>query len=493
MLVNSVRQGFATNSSSSHSVVVVKDVAKLKASDRREEEFCNFGWEDFLLTSADDKLRYLAVQLQLGLEPDVGRSCARMLVKSLLGVKLPPSVSIDHQSVLTMPRDYHDHKINLEFLRVLADFMARDDVVVVGGSDNGDITDYDSLVSKDSVRPLEALKQYCGSEGLVARKEGDWWLVFNRDTGTKARLSFVTSPSAFKPRAPELVDMKITDQCKNGNCDFCYQSSTPEGKHADSHVVERAANCLVEAQVFELALGGGEPSIHPDFETMLHCIDTERLALSFTTNSLEWLDSKSLVSTVNATCKGVAFSLVGRRPLDIMESALRSDLNRDLVHFNCVETITPVHNVDQALDLVNPQNVLLLGYKRSGRGATAGNRDVKAWRDSVPGWLECGVAVDTVMAAKHQKLLESLGAWRGSYEVVDGTRSWYYDAVNGVGGPNSYGAELQACEPESICSQFLKHQNRSAAMRSETKDKIGADVAVSLGPKAKTRTRRKTK
>ena len=59
MKIFNIRQGFATNSSSSHSILVVPKDSKKYASIVDSEELKHFGWDFFTLKSSEKKLEYV--------------------------------------------------------------------------------------------------------------------------------------------------------------------------------------------------------------------------------------------------------------------------------------------------------------------------------------------------------------------------------------------------------------------------------------------------
>jgi organic radical activating enzyme len=91
-----------------------------------------------------------------------------------------------------------------------------------------------------------------------------------------------------KSHLPELIDVKITNYCQFG-CSYCYQGSTTEGLHAPKELLEEFIRQAVQAQVFEVAVGGGEPTSHPEFLTFLRSLDGCRINANFTTRNLKWL------------------------------------------------------------------------------------------------------------------------------------------------------------------------------------------------------------
>lgn len=106
MKVHNVRLGFATNSSSSHSIIF-QPLQKI----RDDFDYNGFGWEFFTLSSKELKKQYLSSMLVQNLI----RTFPIDLIKTVLkGLDLPVAddldesgfsskFSIDHQSVYFLP------------------------------------------------------------------------------------------------------------------------------------------------------------------------------------------------------------------------------------------------------------------------------------------------------------------------------------------------------------------------------------------------------
>src|SRR6202035_5173414 len=85
-------------------------------------------------------------------------------------------------------------------------------------------------------------------------------------------------------RAPLVAHWAVTYRC-NLQCAFCYSESSPQreagpGPQLRRRLVER----LAEWGVLEVALGGGEPTILPDFGELLAAIRDAGLVPNVTTN-----------------------------------------------------------------------------------------------------------------------------------------------------------------------------------------------------------------
>ena len=139
------------------------------------------------------------------------------------------TLTIDHQSRPLIPYDY-DGNINEQFFKEYFDYLQQDNLVILGGNDNDD-KPHPLSDNKSADLPLHKEQD---NSSWIARKDQkfDYWVLYNKVNGTKIRFRFGPGDPPAKAWAPELVDMKITDFCNMG-CQFCYQSSTPNGKHGD--------------------------------------------------------------------------------------------------------------------------------------------------------------------------------------------------------------------------------------------------------------------
>lgn len=227
LTVHNVRHGFATNSSSTHSIVYMRG-AKLNPV----PEQGGFGWDHFTLTDKIDKRRYLAAQVYNSLLAS-GSDVALTVAQAWTGAALTPDKHggveeyVDHQSVISFPSNFDGKGICREYVEDFARFLDRDDVAVLGGNDNGD--DHPDLSRGDveSAGIRDGLADVSG--GFVARKDpSGFWTLFNRANGNKLRVSFGNGgfmEAPTKAVAPELVDVKITNWCDSG-CDYCAPAGT---------------------------------------------------------------------------------------------------------------------------------------------------------------------------------------------------------------------------------------------------------------------------
>lgn len=179
--------------------------------------------------------------------------------------------------------------------------------------------------------------------------------------------------------SPSLVDLQVTRRCRMG-CPHCYASSQPDGAHMAFADVARLLEEIARAGVCQLAIGGGEPLLHPDIVPILERAHALGLVPNLTTNG-EALTPRVL-DTMARCCGAVALSLEGvgdefarrrRAGFGLFESSLRS-LRAHGVR-SVLQVTLSAENLPQLGSIVDyclscPQlyGVIFLAYKSVGRG-----------------------------------------------------------------------------------------------------------------------------
>lgn len=444
MKIHNVRLGFATNSSSSHSIVWLNDVSNV-SDDYYPGEF---GWDFFTLASRKSKSSYLASLLKNQLYRTVGEQFATQIAAEMFEVDEDAVGSVDHQSVWGFPVEWFGNKPDVKFIREFREYFCQDGIVVLGGNDNTDMV-HDLLALSSGHVDLS----YSGSN-RVTRKDSKYghWSLFSRKTGAKIRFSMEKdAPEPSKSYAPELVDVKITDQCPfvTAPCaKYCYQASGPEGTHASIVRIESIAKALADLKVFEVALGGGETTAHPQFAEILGIFRSYGIVPNFTTRNPQALANPKIRKAVDEHAGRFAVSVNTASDVQrLREVCEKVDMKPSRMNVQYVmgstseEDFNAMFEETQKGEWADRFSVTLLGYKTTGKGLSFERQEMSesALRRILKDHYR--ISIDTVLADQLRPLLQELGVSNVLYHTKEGAFSAYIDAVKNQFGPSSFCAK----------------------------------------------------
>jgi len=393
----------------------------------------SFGWESFVLTDKDAKRRYMLAQLYSALQGHIGVDMAAYVVAQMAGEKYAGDeidIGLDHQSCINIPLRAdawgRRNQLNYAFWSELYDFVMRDDVVIVGGNDN-------EPESKPVVEGREFIIPMLtdAPNGILARHDAlGFWSLYDPSSGSKMWFSMGGDRQFTYTSVPELVDIKITDYCKYG-CPFCYQDSSDKGKPASFKDIETIARELAHIGTYEVAIGGGEPTTHPDFISILKEFRHNGITPNVTTNNPKVLDNAEVVSlvgrialSVSGYTRGAACSLASRE---------------DKLAFQVVDQTVDDYAVGGIIAVANALHIPItfLGLKTSGRGAKY--RPLKYDVGLAPYMASVRrLSVDTVFAKQYASEIAGLKVSPKLFATEDGMDSMYIDAVAMTARKNSY-------------------------------------------------------
>lgn len=487
MRTHNLRLGFATNSSSSHSILILPKGAPPPSSSDVPEDY---GWDDFTLADIFSKQDYFNAQTGY-----------------LTGTRNENDPYVDHQSqwddLRIKDRLTGESTKSPEVIAFLHMLLSMDRVVVLGGNDNSDN------------HPLLESLQSQGAKNLS--RHGTWLLVrdplkhyvlFNCNDGTKIRLTETGDDAPEKGTWPELVDIKITDHCPY-QCNFCYQDSTPQGKHAPLEYLQALASRFRESGVLEVAIGGGEPTLHPDFERIVGAFHSAGVIVNVTSRNVNYWAGLPKVPVTAA-----AFSVDSAQQIKEIRKKFEVNYPPFQVHFQAIAGTIDVAEFKLMMEATESYRLTLLGYKDTGRGMAArgslpihrlpaqtewvapwvarvqayreqeGARDdwrnrrdcevvvhLQASGDSrermVEQWeadnptpqpeFEPNLAIDTTLASLCREELNKAGVPPVTYHTNEGAFSLYIDAVKGEMGPCSYApALMRKCNLDTLWDDFAK-------------------------------------
>lgn len=176
--------------------------------------------------------------------------------------------------------------------------------------------------------------------------------IFNPDTGFAVRGELSDGTDPIYASSPELVDCKITNQCDNG-CAYCYMGSNKDGKHCWMEDYFQLLDQMSDLCVFQIALGGGEPTMHPHFIPILRVTREVGIVPNYSTNGNL---TQEIVDASREFCGAVAVSWHSPPNIAATEWLIRDGVKTN-VHF-----ILSEQKVDEAIGLMRAlDNGLLPG------------------------------------------------------------------------------------------------------------------------------------
>lgn len=430
MRIENFRAGYATNSSSSHSVVIIPDTMAAGSGG----SVYAYGWDNFVLTTPTAKIRYLTAQLIAGLDDENAERLRAFIGRSFPEVadqfEGDHDIYVDHQSQWARPRGFSE-----AYTKFLIEQILSPNVVILGGNDNGDEQEWEGSVPHEM---FDRLTRY----GTKIKTDGPYAIVFEPETGNKVRLAPDDAPAYTKASTPELVDLKITDFCGAG-CAMCYQSSTTHGKHAPLSTALDYVDRLHDMGVFEIAIGGGEPTDHPDFMTIMGHIDRHGMVANFTTMSDRWLEGTKSIWWMNG---GVGVSVHSEKGLELARTMRQhaGRHSRRQIQVQHVVGSVPVWVTTNLVDAALKEGfgLLLLGFKDVGFGADYKRHDIGDFAThlalAVGRYDNVRLSIDTALNDQHPDIAQALGAPEALITSPEGKFSCYIDAVDNLMGASSY-------------------------------------------------------
>lgn len=126
--------------------------------------------------------------------------------------------------------------------------------------------------------------------------------------GKTIRIALDQSKPITELAYPEFYDVKITGYCE-GKCPWCYMDSSQNDPHyakAVAKIKDYFGSMSENEKPFQVAIGGGEPTSHPQFIEILKTFKELGIEPNYTTNGM-W-DDCDILNASRKYCGGVAVS-----------------------------------------------------------------------------------------------------------------------------------------------------------------------------------------
>jgi MoaA/NifB/PqqE/SkfB family radical SAM enzyme len=450
-----VRMGFASNSSSSHSIILLNDKTENKTY---IEDNSNYS-SDFFLVEEKDKMNYLLNQCLLNFQEKLGPTEAKKLIREIFG-KSFRTKEIDHQSMMLLPEKVDD-SLKIEFLKQLVNYISKNKRIGIWGSwDSEDTSIYDSYpgIPKD-------LFSLVSQNTTVLRKDGDYqWTLFDKKYGYKVRLKLNDTISPLlRPSTPELLDVSITDKCLS-NCNFCYRGSNIDGKFAEFSSIKKVIDAAQNLKVMEIVFGGGEPTLHPDFSKILEYTKNSGICANFTTNTTEWMNNNEIMLNILKNTSALTISVHSLEDLKAKESAVKRA--KDILTKHRQEYLLEAYDALDALYSVTYQivvdllpeeeleNILkysrgsriglsMVGFKNTGRAKNIKCQKHENLKNIIEATFDYRsgynyFSVDTCFLKEYPEFMQEL-----TCNIREGWESYFIDVTNEYFSISSFSPEIK--------------------------------------------------
>jgi hypothetical protein len=270
---------------------------------------------------------------------------------------------------------------------------------------------------------------------LASYRNGGYQVAIHAD-GTKVRTEVDAS---LPPVLPEQMDLKITGWCDAG-CAWCHEKSTTKGQHGDLDKTLRLLSALPPGT--EVAIGGGDPLSHPDFERFVRALRAQGIVPSVTVNGRHFERHRDVLERL--TREGQLFG-VG---ISYSKEHGIPDWDYEHMVLHLIAGVDAPSVLDEAK---KPLKVLLLGYKRFGRGAKLFEVRTKEVQDTLAAWYRelfvvaqnHHVSFDNlaIEQLKPERLFKDPAAYQRQYMGPEGQFSMYIDAETETFALSSYSPE----------------------------------------------------
>lgn len=172
-------------------------------------------------------------------------------------------------------------------------------------------------------------------------------------------------------KTPVLVDLSLNNYC-NLTCDFCYMSAKPikAGEHLSMLDFDILLEKMIKSRVLQIALGGGEPTLHPHFIEILRKLRIKgNIIPNYTTNGSNL--TPEILKATEQYCGAVAVSYSEDRTEETIEATkkLVSQGIQTNLHLVLLKSRIPrLLGITKQYAKLGIANVVLLLFKPMGRG-----------------------------------------------------------------------------------------------------------------------------
>lgn len=444
------RKGFATNSSSTHSVIYQKKEDLLQDLNVMDSDY--YERNDLTIAASKEaKIKYIAANIYKSHRELYDTLCSiypsmKKYVK-LIEKQLTADSKGRYDDIFGMACRgdlcFENNKYFLPSIEYIKKIIDDEDLVIVGGSDESN--NYYELT-----KPRE--KFFDAGACSKIYKNGNYWVGYGYNG--KCRLNLSEKDECI-PEYPELIDLKITDMCLHG-CPFCYMGSTGNGSHANigtlKSIIYSINDDSTNDRCVEFSIGGGNILLYPDLDELFYFIKNNGHIVNTTINAKdckELINNDSLFTTFNRYVTAIGVSITDESEIPDVVALYKKFYKGNGYKQMTAHLIPEYLGIEKSRNIVNQlyknclYSVLFLGYKVNGRGAKC---DFNIFTDDELSKLFSGTRqpdyeVDTTFANQYYDWISKHFDIVHTITLKEGEFSMYIDGVKGLAYKSSYHLE----------------------------------------------------
>lgn len=446
------RRGFATNSSSTHSVIYKNKDEMFNDLNIFEMDY--YGRHDeTIAASKEAKIKYVAANIcWYGKLFEIMCKYYPQMAQYTDLIKERDDYDKDKFGMCARGLLYFPKSENLEAsIDYLCNIIDNDEIVIIGGSDELDFV-YDTVEGHETLPEPDDVITYSLFDKKRPKsvfKNGNYWIGY----GYNGKIRFKTDNKECIPSYPELVDLRITNKCF-WNCPFCFMDSNMKEKEADLLFLKTTISNLLAAEnttyrrCIEFSVGGGNILLYPHLEELFDYMHENGCIINTTINAKDCkqiIEDEKLLKIFRKYVTAVGVSVCSREDIERVE-----DFEENLKGDNKIYMDVVIHMIPELLGAKETReiidelykmkyyNFLFLGYKINGRGATQeyhkfNEEDLKIlfnglWRTSI----------DTTFANSYKEWIDANYETKHTVTLNEGEYSMYIDGVEQKAYKSSY-------------------------------------------------------
>ena len=441
------RKGFATNSSSTHSIIYRNKDEMFKDLNIFELNYYD-RFDNTIAASREAKIKYVAAnifwnetlfEIMCQYYPEMKQY--EELAKKARENDLYEEFGMYTRGALSF-RKGTELEASIDFLKNVID---DEDIIIVGGSDEADFV-YETTEGHKEIALPDDIGIGSLQKGIV--KNGNYWIGYGWD----GKIRFKTEKGDCVPSYPELVDLRITNKCQHG-CPFCFMDSSMKEKEADFFKLKAIINQLSSNEYdrydrrVEFSVGGGNILLYPHLEELFKYMKERGHIINTTINAKdckEILSNEKYLKLFKNYVTAIGVSVTDEKDIDILGD-FKFSFNRDGYKQITIHLIPELLGVEKTMELIQKIekqyeyfNFLFLGYKTNGRGKT---QEYKTFTNDELTKLfgeDLLVSIDTTFANTYKDWLEKNFETDKTITLNEGEYSMYIDAVEEKAYKSSY-------------------------------------------------------